>query len=330
VDRHDALYRLAPNTLRNFRVHRYHGENLCLPLEAFTEEDRKRVRALYEFLQHLASALSAARKPALTSSAAAVLDLPSAEHIADIMSQFGRSSYQAQPSPLMAKTIHDIRGGGLTPLLGQIQLSSAPGFGQTPFDAIYYLTRDHLKIMRNALLGLDDVRREEDLQFMIHGTDLLVQKWNGAHLYEFGRDMRVTVECGHSIPISECCVEFGGLDRILYNLINNACRHAATDRVQIVLLPVPDKNGENIRFIILNEISPKDRDYLHTLKLSALFEERASTTGSGYGLAIAADFVRNAYGLSSHTQAIADGYLGAAIVENSFAAWFHWPRIRGK
>ena len=60
---------------------------------------------------------------------------------------------------------------------------------------------------------------------------------------------------------------------------------------------------------------------------ASLFDEGTSTTGSGYGLAIASDFVTHAYGLASRDQAIRGGYLGAMIVKDSFLAWFHWPRV---
>jgi hypothetical protein len=63
------------------------------------------------------------------------------------------------------------------------------------------------------------------------------------------------------------------------------------------------------------------------MNLGTLFEAGTSTTGSGYGLAIATDFVSHAYGLKNHVQAVEGGYLGATLLEGTFAAWFHWPRV---
>jgi hypothetical protein len=167
----------------------------------------------------------------------------------------------------------------------------------------------------------------EDLLPKLHGTDLIAQKWQGANLNGNGRAIRLEVECPQSAEISECCVEFGALDRILYNLINNACRHTETDHIRLVLLPIPDSDGENLRFVLINTVSANDLSILRNQPLEALFEEGTSTTGSGYGLAIASDFVSHAYGLQSQSQAIQGGYLGATIIDDSFAAWFHWPRV---
>lgn len=184
-----------------------------------------------------------------------------------------------------------------------------------------------IRTLPNALIGLDDAKREDDLQIKIHGTDFIVEKWQGATLHGTERDIRIVVECPVPTAISECCVEFGALDRILYNLINNACRHAAADSIRLILMPVPNGDGDNVRFVLLNSVSPSDLAHLQTLGMESLFEEGTSTTGSGYGLAIATEFVTHAYGLKSAAQAIEGGYLGAAMVEEDFAAWFHWPRV---
>lgn len=322
----DDFYRLAPPQLTNFRVRRYHGDDLCLPLAAFTEEDQERLRALYSYLMQLQATLIPSKQPAVPR-LAEFLNRQPVEAITDLAVAFGRASYAAEPSPLMAKTIHDLRGGGLTPLLGQLQLAAFRSPEESAVDALHFLTRDHLKIMRNALLGLDDAKREEDLLPKIHGTDFIVQKWQGASLHGSGRTIRLEVQCRQPTAISECCVEFGALDRILYNLINNACRHATGESIRLVLLPVPDVAGENLRFVLINEVSAQDLDHLRGMNLGTLFQEGTSTTGSGYGLAIATDFVSHAYGLKSPLQAIEGGYLGATLLGQSFAAWFHWPRV---
>ena len=79
--------------------------------------------------------------------------------------------------------------------------------------------------------GWMTLKRADDLLPKIHGTDFIVQKWQGATLHGQGRGIRIEVDCPQAMAISECCVEFGALDRILYNLLNNACRHAASDRI---------------------------------------------------------------------------------------------------
>ncbi|HEX8309820.1 MAG TPA: ATP-binding protein, partial [Chthoniobacteraceae bacterium] len=241
--------------------------------------------------------------------------------------QLGRQSYAATPSPLLAKTVHDVRGGGLSALLSRMQLVGLGLIDLDALNALYFLTRDHLKIMRNALLGLDDLKRAEDLLPKIHGTDFIVQKWNGANLGGRDRQLRLEVECPQPVAISECCVEFGALDRILYNLINNACRHTTGDVLRLVLFPVPTPEGENLRFVLLNPIGPGDAERLGSGDLGNLFETGVSTTGSGYGLSVAADFVANAFGLATPAAAVEGGYLGARLLPPDFAVWFHWPIV---
>ncbi len=324
----DSLYDLAPTELPNLRVRRYHGDDLCLPLAAFTPGDAQRLRQLYGFLQELLAVLApSGTRPATPGPLRAFLKRQPAEDVVTLATDFGRESYAADPSPRMAKTIHDLRGGGLTPLLGQLQLAELLGVEEAALHTLYFLTRDHLKIMRNALLGLDDEQRDRDLLPKLHGTDLIVQKWHGSTVHYSGRAVRLEVDCRQQTATSECCVEFGALDRILYNLLNNAARHAAGDAARLVVLPVPEPAGDNLRFVLLNDVSAQDREFLGSIDLGTLFEERTSTTGSGYGLAIVKEFVGHAFGLKSEAEAVRKGYLGARLLGGAFAVWFHWPRV---
>jgi signal transduction histidine kinase len=324
----DTLYDLAPTALPNLRVRRYHGDDLCLPLAAFTSADAERLRLLYGFLQELLGVLTpAGAAPATPAPLHALLKRQPPEAVVELARAFGQESFAADPSPRMAKTIHDLRGGGLTPLLGQLQLAGMFGVEPQAMNTLYFLVRDHLKIMRNALLGLDDDARQRDLLPKLHGTDLIVQKWQGSTVHYAGHAVKLEVDCRQQTAISECCVEFGALDRILYNLLNNAARHAASDAVRLVVLPVPELAGDNLRFVLLNDVSPKDRDYLGSIELGTLFNERTSTTGSGYGLAIVKEFVGHAFGLQSEADAVRKGYLGARLLGGAFAVWFHWPRV---
>ena len=36
------------------------------------------------------------------------------------------------------------------------------------------------------------------------------------------------VDCRYEGALTECCLESAAIDRIFYNLVNNACRHAAS------------------------------------------------------------------------------------------------------
>ena len=93
-----------------------------------------------------------------------------------VVRAFGPSSLAADESELMAKTVHDLRGGAMSALLGQLQLAELQTPDEPALRQLFFLTRDHLKIMRNALLGLDDPKREADLQTRMHSIDLIAEK----------------------------------------------------------------------------------------------------------------------------------------------------------
>ncbi len=319
------LQGLAPLHLTNHRVRRYLGDDLCLSVDDFASQDQKAIRNIYAFLQRLFAVLqdqsSGSRREAVIS----LLRERSVDQLVEETTRLGINTYAHRPSPILAKTIHDIRGGGLTPLLGQLQFLEMDREAEA-VDALYFLTRDHLKIMRNALLQLDDEKREADLLPKAHSTRMLVEKHDGATLHGGGRSVRLTVECPEHVEISECCVEFGALDRILYNLLNNACRHTADDKLRLFLLPIPDvRESENLRLILVNSVSPQDAEHLRNLDLSTLFTDGVSTTGSGAGLAIVAQFVANAFGITHPEDAVARQYLGARLLDHEFLIYFHWP-----
>ena len=139
---------------------------------------------------------------------------------------------------------------------------------------------------------------------------------------------------------TECCLESAAIDRIFYNLANNACRHAATDRLDMTVFPIPDEAGSCLRFVLSNEVNDQDAAYLRAITegsqapgadqgrgttLIPLFTPKVSTTGSGFGLTVVADFVAGAFGLRDRVQALRERYVGAVLEGNTFRLWFHWP-----
>ncbi len=332
----EEINALAPEQLCNYRKQRYHGDDQCLPLSAFTAGDQEIVRELYEFLQTLFALLDAHGDSAAPASdgqltrAETFLAGLDVDALVGQARTFGPASIAANPTPHMAETIHDLRGGGLAPLLGRLQLAQGRGLGEDGMRSLFFLTRDHLKIMRNALLGLDDAKRQEDLALKLHSIDFIVEKWQRAVLHGgLGKETRMEIDCEFHGNISECCVEFGALDRVLYNLINNACRHSAREAIQLVILPVPPAEPENLRFALLNRVSAEDEERLAGRPLRELFRPGVSSTGSGLGMTVAADFVTNAYGLADREAALDGRYFGAKLVDSHFVAWFHWPIVPG-
>jgi len=322
----EELFSLAPAVLINHRTRRYHGEDRALSVDELTEADRVILRDIYALLLRLFAVLRGGGEERDRAARTLIGQMDTGKLFVMVRT-LGKESYRTAPSPLMAKTLHDVRGGGLSSLLGHLDLHLALPLAALPCDTLYFLTRDHLKIMRNALLGLDDVQRNADLEVNLHGTDLLVEKWDQARIPVDGREVRIAVNCLQDVAIAECCVEFGALDRILYNLMNNASRHTEGDIIRLVLFPTPDRQGENLRLVLINQMSAADRSYLREKDLRTLFRAGVSTTGSGYGLTVAAEFVSSAFGLTTPEAAVEGGYLGARLLHEQFVIWFHWPII---
>ncbi len=325
----NALLQLRSDYLQNFRKRRYLGDDLCLPLTAFVAEDQRRIRELYDLLEEafgLFRDIPAAPTEEAMAAASEFIRQQDVHALIVNAQKFGLESHEAAPSELLAKTIHDLRGGGLTFLLFNLQIvQSKPVVSPEMVRSLFFLTRDHLKIMRNALLGLDDVKREEDLLPKLHSIDFIVEKWQNALLHGGEHEVRLEVDSRFDGCIAECCVEFGALDRILYNLIDNAARHAAGEKVALTIVPLPEKDTVDLRFILTNEVSAGEVSALSGRDLSELFNPGVSSTGSGFGMTVAADFVANAYGLSKRDRALREQYIGARLLDQRFAAWFHWP-----
>ena len=218
--------------LPNHRKGRYRGDDLCLSVTEFTPEDQAAVATIYRFLQGLFVVLEPFQEhpddeKALVEAWTFVAEQDLSAWSATAR-RLGVTSLRDRPGALLAKTVHDLRGGALSALLGNLYLAqteppAAPGLRQ-----LFFLTRDHLKIMRNALLGLDDARREADLTPKLHSVDLISEKWQHALIADQARRTRLEVTSDFHGDIAESCVEFGALDRVLYNLVNNACRHTAS------------------------------------------------------------------------------------------------------
>jgi signal transduction histidine kinase len=189
---------------------------------------------------------------------------------------------------------------------------------------------------------LDEARRNADRQPKSHDASLIIEKWNDAVVGPKWRERptRMFVDCRHQGALTECCLESAALDRIFYNLANNACRHAATNRLDMAIFPISEAPGECLRFVLSNEVAGEDETYLRSLlptdgadsadkgsglSLLALFDPQVSTTGSGFGLTVVADFVAGAFGLRDRAEALRERYVGAVLEGHTFRVWFHWP-----
>lgn len=336
----DFLFHLAPPNLPYKRKDRYAGDTICAELAEFAPEDQGITRRAYDFLQRFLALV--APYPVDETKWVAIETLahqPEVDELVDAMQRLGDATRRDLPTHTAAiKAIHDLRGGGLTGILGRLQMialglersgssSRRPG----ELNTFFILARDHLKITRNAITGLDDELRDADRVSKFHHIDTVVDKWQNAIPGLATRGLPVRVDSRFSGNMSECCLESAAIDRIFYNLVNNASRHCAVGPIQIDILLLPGEPHGQLRFVFSNPISPEATAQLMELggdDMGRLFQPGVSTTGSGLGLGIVAEFVTQAFGLANSDDALHGQYVGARVHDGWFYVWFHWPAAR--
>ena len=344
----DLLLALAPLRLPNHRRVRYVADDLCVRLDRLAAHDQTILRRLYERLTELLctivdTATTDAQKWEAVQGWIARHDL---EIFIDEVRELGLASHEQNPTEMLAKAMHDVRGGALSSLLGRLQLLNRLRTTPGGLNVLFVQARDHLKVMRSAVVGLDEPRREADRKPKAHAMQLMLDKWQDAVVGPkwSERPVRLQIDCRYEGPLTECCLESAAIDRIFYNLSANACRHAAADRLEMVIFPVPEPPGDCLRFVLSNRVGEEDAARLRAtiqtgeadskdrgvgLSLLKLFEPGVSATGSGFGLTVVADFVAGAFGLRDRTEALRERYVGAILDGQTFRVWFHWPMAHG-
>jgi signal transduction histidine kinase len=329
---HASLETLAPRQLQNYRDVRYAGDQMGFSIQYFAETDQQRIIKLYRVLGELMRILQH-RRDNPSEDTSALLEFIQRTNwlmfIADIR-QLGMETYEQHYSTVLSQVVHDIKGGALAALSLYLQLIEMGEDNPDDVARMLFLTRDHLKIMRNAVQGIDPEREAWDHAHHDHGINLIVEKWD--HAIHRAQDVsaEVLLDCRFEGVISERCLEFSALDRVLYNLINNATRHTADERVYLSLFPLSNGSDEphDLRFVVYNSLREEQR---HTLQdryddnLGELFRGGFTTGGSGVGLRICADFVNNAYGLREFDAGLQGHYFGARCIDDFFVNWVHWP-----
>ncbi|MEO8336401.1 MAG: ATP-binding protein [bacterium] len=335
-----AIIALAPERLPNLRVTRYVGDGMAVRMDDLTPDDARNVRRLYAALSTLLGELRKAlcipagdgTAPGGFSNGSPDVQDASAECVAAARTVLIRTAEDpdwrdailaaralrgrtSAGDKTQRQAVHDIRGGALAALSLTIELVAHGRVSTADVVRAFYLTRDHLKIMRNALEDIDIPARLRDTAVRDHGTHLLFEKWSSAH---------IQVDSDYEGPVSKRCLEFSALDRVLYNLMNNAVRFANDGKVDLHLRAFDD----NLRFVVANEVANTQRTTLHERygdAIGSLFLDDFTTGGEGVGMTVCAEFVANAYGLSNAARAVQGGYVGARMLDDTFVAWFHWP-----
>ena len=343
----DFLLALAPLRLPNYRRVRYEGDDLYVDLDQLAPRDQTLLRGLYQRLSELLYAIvdASTTDAQKWEKVQDWIDRHDLDVIIDEVRELGFASYAQNPGEKVAKAMHDLRGGALSSLLGRLQLfgylRTVPG----ALNILFVQARDHLKVMRNALVGLDEPRRQADRTPKAHAMQLMLDKWHEAVVGSRWRErpIRLEMDCRYEGPLTECCLESAAIDRIFYNLAANACRHTDDERLEMAIFPLPESPGDCLRFVLSNRVGETDVARLRATiraggadstdrgmgqSLFALFEPEVSSTGSGFGLTVVADFVAGAFGLSDRAEALRERYVGAVLDGQTFRVWFHWPAAR--
>lgn len=326
------LQMLAPGKLRSYRHDRYHGEDQRVSLSFFAAEDQVLLRKFYDALLKLSAVL----KPHHDHHSGCRDDLekflrtPAYQTLLECPARLGHAAAPEESSESFNRIIHDLRGGAFQALFFQFQLFETAPEEARGIDNLYFLVRDHLKIMRHCVQDIDLERLKLDSLMRPHDTQLLVEKWAQADFHAIKRPVHVDLTCLYAGTLCESCLELASLDRIIYNLMNNAAQYAADGLVHFYILPVPEPEPESIRFIIANKVAEEQRQVLvdrFRNDLSEIFRGGFTTGGHGIGIRTCADFCSHAYGVFDFTRAKEAGYFGARWAGDYFAAWFHWPII---
>ncbi len=335
----EALLSLAPLHLPNFRSVRYAGDDVCVSMDRLVARDQALVRQLYQELTEILYVI--ADEATDDAQKWAGVERWLARHDLDLMidgvRELGTASYALHGDEKLARAVHDIRGGAMSALIGRLALQAEAEKDENHLKVLFVLVRDHLKIMRSAMVGLDEPRRNADRQERIHAVGLMIEKWQESVVGPKSRDrpVRMVVDCRYEGGLTQCCLESAAVDRIFYNLANNAARHVAGDRLDMAIFPIPDPSSDCLRFVLSNPVGAEDAAFLHSMRASSpdgnllrLFDPQVSSTGSGFGLTVVTEFVAGAFGLGSRSEALRRQYVGAVLDEDTFRIWFHWPATR--
>ena len=315
----ETISKLAPDKLENLRSTRYRADEQGLELSAFGARNVPVIVSLYEFLSELAGIVGGDRDG---EDQARLLGFVARHDVGDLLHRLRRLSGDEDGHQL-AEALHDIRGGAMTALFLQLSRLDRVPYRPETARALSIYARDHMKMMRNVVRDLDAVARARDLLQVPHSLADLAQALADFTAIVGEREVIVDVSWTAGAVIADSCVECAAVDRVAYNLLNNAVRHADDPRIVSSLLVLE----RDVRVVVANSISSSQRDVLvESLARdpNALFGS-FTTSGSGYGLRIVSELVGRAYGIARTDALIRGGYVGAKVVDEGFIGWFHWP-----
>ncbi len=335
----EDLLGIAPTPLPNRRPDRYIGEDGGIPLEALHPDDLEGLRALYRAMEDLYGRWLETRPATGGSEGTSQAEARRRAEIAEQIRAFGdpplstfadalgdRTRSDADVPWNVRRAIHDLRGGALFALrlYGGLPAEELANDPETLLSSVF-LARDQAKMIRNILPRLDPEGRARDESEKEHAIADVLEKWDGFRLpgRDDGEGVRVRSEFFGAL--ASCCLEASTIDRILFNLLNNALRFGEGHPVSLQVLPV---EGGALRWVVSNALTDDHFQWLKTEVSeggAGVFRAGLTRGGEGTGLASCAEFIASAFGLGGADEALTHGYVGARWVPGRFDARFHWP-----
>ena len=317
------------------REKRYLGGAFSLSLEDLSPDEQPIVKSLYDQLQELFSFLksdadvTAADKQKLQGFLRQSA-LPALQEQLFSLQEEARD----QGDKARETVFYSLASGALSSIVGYVLILSQSELERDYLQALYYLTRDHLKVSRNLIADLDPVKRAADEAPKYHSLDLLQEKWESVTYRGFEAEIDVAFHQYHEGHIAERCLEFSEIDNIFYHLANNALQYGQKAVLDIGVAPVNE--GRDLRWVFRNPITRDQEEAIRERSAKgahSLFEHGITThhkKGEGFGLGSVADTILHAYGLEDLFEAEKQGYYGWKIIDHQFVLWFHWPAIDTK
>lgn len=227
------------------------------------------------------------------------------------------------------RVIHDLRGGALSSLSIYLQLADSGDLHAQDIPHLVLLANDHAKMLRTTIVDLDRVRYTRDEIFAPQSIECIVNAWRNVHYFiASGASAQVYCESQVSGYIADSVIELAALERVIYNLVNNAVNHSVDKQVH-VKIKYTDETRQLVTFTVSNAIDEHHARILDAMTCNSaqsLITHALSTTDSGLGLGICADIV--AHVLNSEVMDIVNQRLFEVQWSPAqFTVSFVWPRV---
>jgi len=329
-----AIQNHSQRYLTVLRRSRYHAQDIELSLYDVPLKARRAIRKLYRHLVELTYQLrpwldnpdfptTMAEKRLRTF----VLTAKWSQMISAIRDVTPTQTYI--DSARVHRVIHDLRGGALSSLSLYLQMAESGDLHAQDIPHMVLLANDHAKMLRTAISDLDRIRYTRDELFLPQPIDSIVQHWRNV-FYRIDSGQSAHVKCQSEVYgyIADSVIELAALERVIYNLVNNAVRHTPNHEV-LINITYCDNSHELIQISVSNVITDAQVDGLIQLtanKPDRLILMPLSTTGSGLGLGICADIVAHVF-QSDVDEIIRQRYFTVSWQDGRFTVDFVWPMV---